>query len=412
MRFENPPLFLGREPGKQGQDLGVRWVVLAQRLGRLANLAFTRQKDQDIARPDTMQLVAGVGDRVIKVAFVVRGGFLLLGLQRTITHFNRIQPARHLDHRRAVKVLRKAFGVDRRRGDDQFQVTPLWQQLLEEAEQEVDVQAALVRLVDDQRVVLLQPGVALRFGEQNAVGHQLDEGVWRSPVAEANLVSHQTSQLAPQLLRDACSGGTCGDASRLRVADQTRRAAPDFETNLRDLRGFSRTRFTADDHHRVLVDQRRNFLAAQVDRQIVGKLRRRQARAARGDGGTRLPQQAVVLGRQRLTFAAKKVPEIARQGAQAALVDGQTIGERAAGGMRRSRPGRLGGHRSETTGAQQRATSHRRLRSGRSDVLNQLQIVVLCKMKDKTISHRLNFVQPTVHVNRLLAFVVPRTDIR
>jgi hypothetical protein len=53
-------------------------------------------------------------------------------------------------------MLRKALGVDGRRGDDDLQVGPARQQLLEIAEQKVDVQAALVRLVDDDRVVGVQ----------------------------------------------------------------------------------------------------------------------------------------------------------------------------------------------------------------------------------------------------------------
>ena len=48
------------------------------------------------------------------------------------------------------------------------------QQPLEVAEQEVDVEAALVRLVDDDRVVAAQQPVALDLGQQDAVGHQLD----------------------------------------------------------------------------------------------------------------------------------------------------------------------------------------------------------------------------------------------
>ena len=67
--------------------------------------------------------------------------------------------------------------VDGGRGDDQLEVRPPRQQLLEVAEQEVDVQAALVRLVDDDRVVAPQHPVALDLGQQDAVGHQLDQRV-------------------------------------------------------------------------------------------------------------------------------------------------------------------------------------------------------------------------------------------
>ena len=51
---------------------------------------------------------------------------------------------------------------------------PLREQPVQVAEQEVDVQAALVRLVDDDRVVAAQQPVAPDLGEQQAVGHQPD----------------------------------------------------------------------------------------------------------------------------------------------------------------------------------------------------------------------------------------------
>ena len=38
--------------------------------------------------------------------------------------------------------------------------------MLEIAEQEIDVEAALVGLVDDQRVVLTQPSIPLDLGQQ------------------------------------------------------------------------------------------------------------------------------------------------------------------------------------------------------------------------------------------------------
>jgi len=46
-------------------------------------------------------------------------------------------------------VFAESLRLDRGRGDDQLQVGALREDLLEVAEEEVDVQAALVRLVDD-----------------------------------------------------------------------------------------------------------------------------------------------------------------------------------------------------------------------------------------------------------------------
>ena len=78
-------------------------------------------------------------------------------LERPPAQLDREQPARHLDHRRRpvadAKCCAKRSASMRGRGDDHLQVGPARQDLPQVAEQEVDVQAALVRLVDDQRVV-------------------------------------------------------------------------------------------------------------------------------------------------------------------------------------------------------------------------------------------------------------------
>ncbi len=75
--------------------------------------------------------------------------------ERPVAHLDRVGAPGHLDDRRVAEVLGEPFGVDGGRGDDELEVGPARQQLLEVAEQEVDVQAALVRLVDDDRVVAL-----------------------------------------------------------------------------------------------------------------------------------------------------------------------------------------------------------------------------------------------------------------
>jgi hypothetical protein len=212
-----------------------------------------------------------------------------------------------------------------------FSSRRLRQQLLQEAEQEVDVQAAFVRLVDDQRVVLLEPGVALRLGEQDAVGHQLDEGIGRTAVAETDLVADEAAGLALQLLGDARRRGAGGDPPRLRMADQAARAATELEADLRDLRRLAGAGLAADDDHLVLRDQRRDLVAAGVDRQVVGKLRLRQARAACGDRRPRALEQALALGLQGVAPGAEDVPQVARQRAQTALVGRQAVGEGAGG---------------------------------------------------------------------------------
>ena len=68
-------------------------------------------------------------------------------------------------------MARKPLGINRCRGDDQLQVWSLWQQLLQIAQQEIDIQAALMRLINNDRVVLAQQRITLSLGQQDAIGH-------------------------------------------------------------------------------------------------------------------------------------------------------------------------------------------------------------------------------------------------
>jgi hypothetical protein len=67
-------------------------MVLAQGLGRLADLALAGQEHQHVARPGAMRLVDGVDDGVVQVA-------VLLLVEGPEARLDRIEPARHLDHR-------------------------------------------------------------------------------------------------------------------------------------------------------------------------------------------------------------------------------------------------------------------------------------------------------------------------
>src|SRR5204862_7408740 len=111
-----------------------------------------------------------------------------------------------------------------------------------------DVETALVRLVDDDRVVRGQCAIALRLREQDAVGHDLDVGIWARVIGKADLVADRVADLRAELLRDTRGDCARGNAPRLRVADLTAHAAPRLEANLRQLRRLPRSRFAADDN--------------------------------------------------------------------------------------------------------------------------------------------------------------------
>ena len=149
--------------------------VAAQMFGGVSDFTLTRQKNQDVATWCAgPQLVHRVRDGVAQIV-------LAAFFPRAVTHFHRKSASRHHQHRRwamaASEMLSKAVGVDGGRGDDDLQIGATRQYLLQIAQQKVDVQTALVRLVNDEGVIGLQERVGLRLGQQNAVGHQLDRCV-------------------------------------------------------------------------------------------------------------------------------------------------------------------------------------------------------------------------------------------
>ena len=97
----------------------------------------------------------------------------------------------------------ETLGIDGGRGDDHFQVGPLGQQLLEVAEEKINVQAAFVRFIDDDGVVLTQQRIGLGFSQQDTVGHQLDPGTLAQGVVEAHLEADMLARCRTQLLGDA-----------------------------------------------------------------------------------------------------------------------------------------------------------------------------------------------------------------
>ena len=148
VRREHPVLLGGREPGVERQDLDVRQAESSEGLGGVADLPLAGEEHEDVAGPLLRQLDDGVADRLRLVAVVT-----VVVSDRAVADLHRVRATGHLHHRGVVEVGREAGRVDGGRGDDHLEVGPLRQQLVEVAEQEVDVEAALVGLVDDEDVV-------------------------------------------------------------------------------------------------------------------------------------------------------------------------------------------------------------------------------------------------------------------
>ena len=268
--------------------------VSAQMVGCFADFALAGQEDEDVARLAriTPKLVHAIGDGLVQT-IVARF------LERPPALLHRKHAARDGDDRRRPlgggEVLGKAFRIDSGRGDDDFEVRPARQDLAQVAQQEIDVQAALMGLVDDDRVVGFQQRIGLRFRQQDAVGHQLDRGVAAQPVLEPDLVAHHFAERGLQFIGDALGDGGRSDTARLGVADQAalarRRielASAERQGDLRQLRGLAGAGFTGDDDDLVLAQRGGDLVAARGNRKRFGKGDAKR----QGQGGRRCDQVA------------------------------------------------------------------------------------------------------------------------
>ncbi len=278
-RLEHPHLLLAGEPGVERQDLGVPQIGLAERFGDFADVAFSGEKHQRVGVAATRSLPAngpyGIDDGGGEVGLFVLVERRIVRIdQRLIPHLDRVGAAADLDDRGVntlvFEVLAEPLDVDGRRRDDELQVRAAGQQIFQVAEEKVDVQAAFVGLVDDDRVVVAEEAVALGFGEQDAVGHQLDHRVGAGFVGEADLVADDAAELRAEFVGNAAGDGSGGEAAGLGVADLPGDAAAQIEANLWELRRLAAAGFAGDDDDLVIADGLGNVLPLGGDGQFFG----------------------------------------------------------------------------------------------------------------------------------------------
>ena len=108
-----------------------------------------------------------------------------------------------------------------------------------------------MRLVDDQGVVVAQLGVAVQFGQQDAVGHQLYERAIAHPVGEPDFVPHGGPESGPQFVGYSLADAAGGDAAGLGVADYAGAPPAGLDAHLGQLRALPRACLAG--HHDDLV---------------------------------------------------------------------------------------------------------------------------------------------------------------
>ena len=265
------------EPRIEGEHLEL--PVRAKGPGRLPDVALAGKEDEDVAGTlpcDGPNRVGHGRDRVLRGA--VRFG---------MADLDRMGPSRHVDDRRACEEVRDAFGIERRGAHDHAQIGATGKQLPDVAEQEVDIEGAFVRLVDDERVVCLEAAVAGDLGHQDPVRHDLHAGIRSDFVAKADLAADGAADPAPELARDAGGHASRGDPARLGMSDPAARSAPRSEADLRELGRLSGAGLAADHDHGVTLQGRRDRVALRGDRKLGGEVGHGEPCASRRAGGAR-----------------------------------------------------------------------------------------------------------------------------
>lgn len=186
-----------------------------------------------------------------------------------------------LDDGGVVEGGAEGGGVDRGGRDDDLQLGAFVAERAEVAEEEVDVERALVGLVDDDGVVFAEERVALDLGEEHAVGEEFDDGVAGCAVIEADLAADLAAPGDVEFVGDAAGDGQGGDPARLGAGDAALGAAAGGEAEFGDLGGFAGAGFAGENEDGVILKSGGDFLGARGD----GEFGRELEAEGKGIGG-------------------------------------------------------------------------------------------------------------------------------
>ena len=127
-----------------------------------------------------------------------------------------------------------------------------------------------MRLVDDDGVIGIKKFVALRFSQQNAVGHQLDKAVLRALLGKTHLKTHTLPHLLAQFFSDARGHAAGGNSTGLGVTDQAMPAAPRSQRDFWQLSRFAGAGLAGEHDHLIVANQRGDFISPLRHRQTFG----------------------------------------------------------------------------------------------------------------------------------------------
>ena len=166
---------------------------LPQDIAAVADISLRGEENQHVPwRFSGVELPDGT-DTTVNIIFKFT---VLIRIRWRVAHFNGVGFTRDRDNRGIVEMFGEGLRIYGSRGDNNFQVRALGENILQMAEQEIDIQASLMSFIDNQNVVIGQKSVLPRFGQQHPVRHKFDSGALAGAVLKTDLVSHCMAKLS------------------------------------------------------------------------------------------------------------------------------------------------------------------------------------------------------------------------
>ena len=250
---------------KEGKDRNPFPETSGEKVAGFTDVLFRRHEDQDVAPLTPFHKIFNRPYRRFD------GGdfpfFFQFGIEGFITDLDGIETPGYLDDRRVAESPRELLRIDGCRRDDDAKILPSLKEGFQNTEDEIDIEAPLVGLVDNDRVVGAKQRIVMDLHQEDPIGHNLQKGIARGPVVEADLVTDRPADLFPHLFGDPTGDGGRRDPSRLGTADQASEPATRFQAHLRDLGGLPGACLPGDDDDGMSPDGGDDILLSLQDRQ-------------------------------------------------------------------------------------------------------------------------------------------------
>ena len=186
---EDGPLRLGRQATEERQQKVVALQVF-QAVQGVVDVPLRGHKDEDVAVRTWGRGGTEAGHRGNGLVHI--GIFRFLApVAGPVFGVDRKAAALDGDDRRAFKMPAETLRIDGGRGDDELEIGTSGQEALQVAQEKIDVQTALMGLVQDNGVVLQQFRVCAGFRQEYAVGHEFDEGIPGRLAVKADLLRNK-----------------------------------------------------------------------------------------------------------------------------------------------------------------------------------------------------------------------------